>query len=162
MGTVFAYQVHDPARYGVVAFDAAGRALSIEEKPQHPKSRWAVTGLYFYDADVVDIARGVRPSTRGELEITSINNAYLRAGRLAVEKMGRGYAWFDTGTHESLLDAANFVRTIELRQGQKIACPEEIAFSLGYISADDVMRLVATRYARTGYGDYLVDLASGG
>ena len=162
MGTVFAYQVNDPGRYGVVAFDAAGRALSIEEKPQQPKSRWAVTGLYFYDADVVDIARGVRPSERGELEITSINNAYLKAGRLAVEKMGRGYAWFDTGTHESLLDAANFVRTIELRQGQKIACPEEIAFSLGYISADDVMRLVAMRYARTGYGDYLVDLASGG
>jgi glucose-1-phosphate thymidylyltransferase len=158
MSTVFAYQVHDPGRYGVVAFDDAGRALSIEEKPKRPKSRWAVTGLYFYDKDIVDIARGVRPSERGELEITSVNNAYLEAGRLAVEKMGRGYAWFDTGTHESLLDAANFVRTIELRQGQKIACPEEIAFSLDYISADDVLTLAAARYAKTGYGEYLANL----
>jgi glucose-1-phosphate thymidylyltransferase len=159
--TVFAYQVHDPSRYGVVSFDDGGRALSIEEKPKRPKSRWAVTGLYFYDRDVVDIAREVRPSERGELEITSVNNSYLEAGRLCVEKMGRGYAWFDTGTHESLLDAANFVRTIELRQGQKIACPEEIAFALGYISGEDVMKLVATGYARTGYGAYLESLVLG-
>lgn len=156
--TVFACQVKDPERYGVVEFDAAGRALSIEEKPAKPRSKWAVTGLYFYDEDIVEVARAVKPSARGELEITSINNAYLEAGKLCVELMGRGYAWFDTGTHDSLLDAANFVRTIEVRQGAKIACPEEIAFRLQYIGAADVERLAATRYARTGYGEYLLSL----
>jgi glucose-1-phosphate thymidylyltransferase len=156
--TVFAYQVKDPERYGVVEFASDGRAISIEEKPARPRSKWAVTGLYFYDEEIVDIARAVKPSARGELEITSVNNAYLEAGRLSVELMGRGYAWFDTGTHDSLLDAANFVRTIELRQGMKIACPEEIAFRLGSIGAAEVERLAATRYAKTGYGDYLRSL----
>jgi len=156
--TVFAYQVKDPERYGVVEFATDGRAISIEEKPARPRSKWAVTGLYFYDEDIIEIARAVKPSGRGELEITSVNNAYLEAGKLSVELMGRGYAWFDTGTHDSLLDAANFVRTIELRQGMKIACPEEIAFRLGYISADEVERLAATRYAKTGYGEYLRSL----
>jgi glucose-1-phosphate thymidylyltransferase len=156
--TVFAYQVKDPERYGVVEFATDGRAISIEEKPARPRSKWAVTGLYFYDEEIVDIARAVKPSARGELEITSVNNAYLEAGKLSVELMGRGYAWFDTGTHDSLLDAANFVRTIELRQGMKIACPEEIAFRLGYIGAAEVERLAATRYAKTGYGDYLRSL----
>lgn len=157
-GTVFAYHVTDPQRYGVVAFDEAGKATSIEEKPEKPKSRWAVTGLYFYDRDVVAIAKDVKPSARGELEITSVNNAYLNSGKLNVEKMGRGYAWFDTGTHDSLLDAANFVRTVEIRQGLKIACPEEIAFNQGYIDAAALLRLAETRYAKTGYGDYLRDL----
>jgi glucose-1-phosphate thymidylyltransferase len=156
--TVFAYQVKDPERYGVVEFATDGRAISIEEKPARPRSKWAVTGLYFYDEEIVNIARAVKPSARGELEITSVNNAYLEAGKLSVELMGRGYAWFDTGTHDSLLDAANFVRTIELRQGMKIACPEEIAFRLGYIGAAEVERLAATRYAKTGYGDYLRSL----
>jgi glucose-1-phosphate thymidylyltransferase len=156
--TVFAYQVKDPERYGVVDFDAGGRAVAIEEKPATPRSRWAVTGLYFYDEDIVDIARAVTPSARGELEITSVNTAYLAAGKLRVEPMGRGYAWFDTGTHDSLLDAANFVRTIELRQGMKIACPEENAFRLGFIGAGDIERLAATRYANTGYGEYLLAL----
>lgn len=156
--TVFACQVKDPERYGVVDFDAGGRAVSIEEKPARPRSKWAVTGLYFYDEDVVEIARAVKPSARGELEITSVNNAYLAAGKLKVELMGRGYAWFDTGTHDSLLDAANFVRTIELRQGMKIACPEEIAFRQGFIGAGDIERLAATRYANSGYGDYLLAL----
>jgi glucose-1-phosphate thymidylyltransferase len=162
MSSVFAYQVHDAERYGVVTFDDHGRALSIEEKPSAPASRWAVTGLYFYDSDVVQIAREVKPSQRGELEITSINNAYLAQGRLAVEKMGRGYAWFDTGTHDSLLDAANFVRTLEHRQGLKIACPEEIAFGLGYIDADAVLRMADTRYAKTAYGQYLLGLVEAG
>jgi glucose-1-phosphate thymidylyltransferase len=153
--TVFAYQVTDPARYGVVEFDDSGRALLIEEKPKRPRSRWAVTGLYFYDNDIVNVARQVKPSARGELEITSVNNAYLEAGKLSVERMGRGYAWFDTGTHDSLLDAANFVRTIELRQGLKVACPEEIAWRMGYITAGDVEKLAGTRYAKTTYGDYL-------
>jgi glucose-1-phosphate thymidylyltransferase len=156
--TVFGYQVLDPERYGVVAFDAAGRPASIEEKPKRARSRWAVTGLYFYDRDVVDIAKGVRPSARGELEITDVTNTYLGMGRLEVERMGRGYAWFDTGTHDSLLDAANFVRTIEARQGQKIACPEEIAFALGHIGADALEELARTRYAKSGYGDYLLGL----
>jgi glucose-1-phosphate thymidylyltransferase len=156
--TIFACEVKDPERYGVVAFNDRGEALSIEEKPARPKSTWAVTGLYFYDSDVVEIARLVRPSARGELEITSVNNTYLEQKRLRVERMGRGQAWFDTGTHESLLDAANFVRTIEVRQRLKIACPEEIAYRLGYIGAQDLEKLAASRYARTSYGDYLLDL----
>jgi len=156
--TVFAYQVKDPERYGVVEFDQAGRAIAIEEKPEVPKSRWAVTGLYFYDNDVIEIAKGLKPSLRGELEITAVNNAYIEQGRLEVEKMGRGFAWLDTGTHESLLDAANFVRTIELRQGQKIACPEEIALNQGYISADAVLRMAETKYRNTSYGEYLASL----
>ncbi len=157
-GTVFAYHVSDPERYGVVEFDAGGRVLSIEEKPRQPKSSWAVTGLYFYDNDVVEIARAIRPSGRGELEITDVNNAYLAQGALTVELMGRGFAWFDTGTHDGLLDAANFIRTIESRQSVKIACPEEIALSLGYIGAETIERLAATVYAKTEYGRYLTGL----
>ena len=156
--TVFGYQVRDPERYGVVEFDAAGKAISIEEKPEMPKSSWAVTGIYFYDNQVVDIAKNVKPSWRGELEITSVNNAYLDRSTLSVEKMGRGYAWFDTGTHDSLVDAANFVRTVETRQGLKIACPEEIALGAGYIGREQVEELAATRYAKTGYGEYLLSL----
>ena len=139
--TVFGYHVTDPQRYGVVAFDAQGRATSIEEKPEEPRSNFAVTGLYFYDGDVVDMARQVRPSARGELEITDLNNMYLEKGLLQVELMGRGMAWLDTGTHDSLLAAANFVQTVQMRQGLKIACPEEIAWRKGYISADDVRAL---------------------
>lgn len=156
--TIFATQVRDPERYGVVSFDAEGRAVSIEEKPAVPKSNWAVTGLYFYDENVVEIARSVKPSERGELEITSVNNAYLERGTLAVERMGRGYAWFDTGTHDSLIDAANFVRTIETRQGLKIACPEEIAYFQGFIDAAQLKQLAETRYAKTAYGSYLLNL----
>ena len=158
LATVFAYQVQDPERYGVVAFDSEGKATSIEEKPEKPKSRWAVTGLYFYDNDVVSIAKGVKPSARGELEITSVNNAYLKRGKLLVERMGRGYAWFDTGTYDSLIDAANYVRTIETRQGMKIACPEEIAYDFGYIDANELEQIAATRYANASYGDYLRSL----
>lgn len=153
--TVFAHQVADPERYGVVAFDAAGRATSIEEKPAAPKSNWAVIGLYVYDNDVVEIARSLRPSPRGELEITAVNNAYLERGQLSVRRMGRGFAWFDTGTPDSLLDAATYVATIEKRQGSKIASPEEIAFRQGFISAADLERLVAERYAKNDYGRYL-------
>ena len=156
--TVFGYQVRDPERYGVVEFDEGGKAVSIEEKPVQPKSTWAVTGLYFYDDQVVDIARAVKPSARGELEITSVNNAYLEQGRLGVERMGRGYAWFDTGTHDSLIDAANFVRTVESRQAMKIACPEEIAFNLAYISRSELQELARGRYAKTNYGEYLLSL----
>jgi glucose-1-phosphate thymidylyltransferase len=154
--TVFAYLVKDPERYGVVEISEGGEALSIEEKPSLPKSPWAVTGIYFYDADVVAIAKNVRPSARGELEITSVNEAYLETGKLRVEKLGRGFAWFDTGTHDSLIDAANFVRTIESRQSVKIACPEEIAFDRGYIGTDQLELLAKTRYAKTGYGEYLL------
>ena len=152
--TVFAYYVSDPERYGVVSFDEVGNATSLEEKPKHPQSNYAVTGLYFYDADIVDVARTIRPSARGELEITDVNIAYLTAGKLYVERLRRGYAWLDTGTHESLLSAATFVQTIQARQGLKISCIEEIAYRMGYIDAEQVMRL-AEPLAKNEYGDYL-------
>ena len=155
--TVFAYPVADPERYGVAEFDADGRVLSLEEKPQKPKSRYAVTGLYFYDNQVLDIAAGLRPSARGELEITDVNKAYLAQGALACEVMGRGMAWLDTGTHESLLEAAQYIATIERRQGLKVACPEEIAYRLGYIGASDVDKL-GRAMAKNGYGQYLLAL----
>jgi glucose-1-phosphate thymidylyltransferase len=153
--TVFAYPVKDPERYGVVEFDASGRAISIEEKPPAPKSRYAVTGLYFYDEKVADIAASLSPSPRGELEITDVNRRYLEAGTLAVQVMGRGTAWLDTGTHESLLEAAHFIETIERRQGLKIACPEEIAYRMGYIDAAQLQRL-AEPMMKNAYGQYLV------
>ncbi len=155
--TVFGYHVHDPERYGVVSFDAEGRAESIEEKPSVPRSNYAVTGLYFYDNDALDIAASVRPSARGELEITDVNRAYLERGDLNVERMGRGYAWLDTGTHESLLQASNFIQTIEQRQGLKVSCPEEIAFRQGWISAPELEALAAP-LAKSGYGQYLLAL----
>jgi glucose-1-phosphate thymidylyltransferase len=155
--TVFAYPVADPERYGVAEFDASGRVRSLEEKPKQPKSRYAVTGLYFYDNEVLDIAATLRPSARGELEITDVNRAYLARGRLDCEVMGRGMAWLDTGTHESLLEAAQYIATIERRQGLKIACPEEIAYRLGYIGAADVERL-GQAMAKNGYGQYLLGL----
>jgi hypothetical protein len=152
--TVFAYYVSDPERYGVVSFDANGHALSLEEKPVQPQSNYAVTGLYFYDKDIVDIARTVRPSARGELEITDVNKVYLAAGKLHVERLRRGYAWLDTGTHESLLAAASFVQTIQARQGLKISCIEEIAYRMGYIDEEQVLRL-AEPLAKNEYGIYL-------
>ena len=152
--TVFAYYVSDPERYGVVSFDVAGRALDIEEKPREPKSRYAVTGLYFYDNDVLDIAAGLKPSKRGELEITEVNNAYLRAGRLRVATLGRGIAWLDTGTPEALLQAANFVAAVEQRQGLKIGAPEEVAYRMGYIDAAQLERLAAG-FKKNPYGEYL-------
>ncbi|HEX3535499.1 MAG TPA: glucose-1-phosphate thymidylyltransferase RfbA [Stellaceae bacterium] len=155
--TVFAYQVRNPAAYGVVAFDAEGRALTIEEKPAQPRSAWAVTGLYFYDNGVIDIARKLKPSARGELEITDLNNQYLRAGTLRVEKLGRGYAWFDTGTHDDLLEAGEFVRTVEMRQGLKIACVEEVAFHMGFIDRDKLLA-AADRFGKNEYGRYLKSL----
>jgi glucose-1-phosphate thymidylyltransferase len=153
--TVFAYPVTDPQRYGVVEFDAKGKAVSLEEKPKKPKSRYAVVGLYFYDNRVVRIAEGLKPSARGELEITDVNRAYLEKGALDVVPMGRGYAWLDTGTHESLLEAAHFIETIEKRQGLKVACPEEIAFRQGYIGARQ-LKALARPLARSGYGEYLL------
>jgi glucose-1-phosphate thymidylyltransferase len=159
--TVFAYQVADPQRYGVVEFDGDRRALSIEEKPAEPRSNWAVTGLYFYDADVVDIAANIRPSARGEFEITDVNRAYLERGRLRVEKMGRGYAWLDTGTPESLLEAAHFVATLEKRQGMKIACPEEIAWRMGFIADEGLERGIA-RLGKSDYAGYLRQLLAEG
>jgi glucose-1-phosphate thymidylyltransferase len=158
--TVFAYMVRDPERYGVVEVDAQGRAVSIEEKPKQPKSRFAVTGLYFYDNDVLDIAANVTPSHRNELEITSVNAAYLARGDLKVERLGRGFSWFDTGTHESLLDAGGFIHALQARQGVFIACLEEIAFAAGWISADDVGRIAATM-KNSDYGIYLKELADG-
>ena len=152
--TVFAYYVSDPERYGVVSFDAEGNALTLEEKPKEPQSNYAVTGLYFYDSDITHIARGIRPSARGELEITDVNKAYLAAGKLHVERLRRGYAWLDTGTHESLLSAATFVQTIQARQGLKISCIEEIAYRMGYIDAEQVLRL-AEPLAKNEYGTYL-------
>ena len=155
--TVFGYYVRDPERYGVVEFDAEGQAVSLEEKPAEPKSNYALTGLYFYDNRALDIAAGLSPSSRGELEITDVNNAYLERGELRVELLGRGMAWLDTGTHESLLQACNFVETIEARQGLKVACLEEIAYRKGWISADEVVEL-AEPMAKTGYGQYLLEL----
>jgi glucose-1-phosphate thymidylyltransferase len=155
--TVFAYHVQDPERYGVVEFDERQRAISIEEKPKAPKSQFAVTGLYFYDSEVCRIAAGIRPSARGELEITDVNKAYLEQGALQVEILGRGFAWLDTGTHDSLLEAASFIATLQKRQGLQVACPEEIAFRQGWISAADLQRL-ASPLAKNGYGSYLLNL----
>lgn len=155
--SVFAYHVHDPERYGVAEFDADGRVLSLEEKPSTPKSNYAVTGLYFYDNQAVDLARDLKPSARGELEITDLNTCYLAQNQLHVEIMGRGYAWLDTGTHDSLLDASQFIATIENRQGLKVACPEEIAYRQGWIDAEQLARL-ASPLTKSGYGQYLLGL----
>ena len=157
--TVFAYHVNDPQRYGIVEFDERGRALSIEEKPRAPRSNWAVTGLYFYDEQVVGIVAGLKPSARGELEITDVNSAYLERGQLEVKRMGRGFAWFDMGTHDSLLEAAGFVRTLEERQGLWIACPEEIAYAQGFVTHDQFVAL-ATKFEKSSYGQYLLRVAA--
>jgi glucose-1-phosphate thymidylyltransferase len=161
VSTVFAYHVRDPERYGVVTLDASGQPIDIVEKPKQPLSNWAVTGLYFYDADAPQIAREQKPSTRGELEITDVNRAYLQRGKLRVERFGRGVAWLDTGTHESLLEAATFVSVIEARQGWKVACPEEIAWRMGHID-DEQLRRLATPLKNSGYGQYLLDLIERG
>ena len=158
--TVFAYHVHDPERYGVVEFDKEGTAISLEEKPLEPKSNYAVTGLYFYDNSVVDIAKSLKPSPRGELEITDVNRIYLEQGNLSVAMMGRGYAWLDTGTHESLIEASNFIQTIETRQGLKVSCPEEIAYRKGFIDAEQIRRLAAP-LAKNAYGQYLLKMIKG-
>ncbi len=155
--TVFAYPVQDPERYGVVEFDSERRAISIEEKPREPKSRYAVTGVYFYDRQVVEVAKSLKPSPRGELEITDVNRWYLERGQLHVEVLGRGFAWLDTGTQDSLIEAATFIQTIEKRQGLKVACPEEIAYHLGYIDATQMERLAA-RLGKSGYGNYLLQV----
>jgi glucose-1-phosphate thymidylyltransferase len=157
--TIFAYAVTDPQRYGVIEFDGRGRAMSLEEKPKKPKSRYAVVGLYFYDNRVIKIAEGLKPSKRGELEITDVNRKYLEMGELNVQVLGRGHAWLDTGTHESLLEASHFIATIERRQGLKIACPEEIAWRMGYISAAQ-LRALARPLAKSGYGEYLLRVLS--
>ena len=159
--TVFAYQVRDPSRYGVVELDEGGRPLSLAEKPQHPKSHWAVTGIYFYDERVFDIAARLKPSQRGELEITDVNGAYLALGELHVECMGRGYAWLDTGTPDSLIEACDFVRALEKRQGLRIACPEEVAYRMGFIGRDELLRL-GKELATSEYGSYILSLAGPG
>ncbi len=158
--TVFGYWVKDPERYGVAEFDASGRAIGLEEKPKAPKSNYAVTGLYFYDGRACDFARDLKPSARGELEITDLNRCYLEEGTLRVEKLGRGYAWLDTGTHESLLQAGNFIETIEARQGLRVCCPEEIAFQNGWVDAEQLMR-IAEPLRKSGYGEYLRRVARG-
>lgn len=157
--TIFAYHVHDPQRYGVVEFDKQGKALSLEEKPLRPRSHYAITGLYFYDHQAVDIAKTIKPSIRGELEITDLNRAYLAQNSLDVVMMGRGYAWLDTGTHQSMLEASQFIATIEARQGLKVACPEEIAYRLGYINAEQLVRL-AEPLRKNGYGQYLMNIVT--
>lgn len=159
--TVFAYWVKDARQYGVVDFDDRDRALSLEEKPSNPKSNYAVTGLYFYDRHVVELAESLRPSPRGELEITDLNRLYLEQGTLSVEKLGRGFAWLDTGTHESLLQASNFVQTVEERQGLKISCPEEIAYRMGWVEKEQIER-IARPLSKNGYGQYLLNMISGG
>jgi glucose-1-phosphate thymidylyltransferase len=158
--TVFGYRVGDPERYGVVEFDDQGNALSLEEKPKKPRSDWAVIGLYFYDRDVVQMAEKLKPSPRGELEITDLNAAYLEAGKLTVERLGRGYAWLDTGTHDSLIEASEFVRTLEKRTGQKIGCIEEIAFRQGFIDAKQLLKLAQLLYSKSDYGKYLERIAA--
>ena len=158
--TVFAYHVHDPERYGVVEFDKDGKAISLEEKPLEPKSNYAVTGLYFYDNSVIEMAKSLKPSPRGELEITDINRIYMEQGRMSVAMMGRGYAWLDTGTHQSLIEASNFIQTIELRQGLKVACPEEIAFRKGFIDAEQIKKLAAP-LSKNDYGKYLLKMIKG-
>jgi glucose-1-phosphate thymidylyltransferase len=159
-GIIFAYRVNDPERYGIVAFDDQKKALSIEEKPTHPKSKYAVPGLYFYDQDVVDIAKNIQPSARGELEITTVNNEYLKQGKLTVEVLDRGTAWLDTGTNESLLEAGDFVRAIESRQGLKIGCIEEVAYKMGFIDANQLHQ-IAVPLQKSGYGNYLIKLVDG-
>jgi glucose-1-phosphate thymidylyltransferase len=158
--TVFGYRVGDPERYGVVEFDGQGKALSLEEKPKKPRSDWAVIGLYFYDRDVVKMAEKLKPSPRGELEITDLNAAYLKTGKLTVERLGRGYAWLDTGTHDSLIEASEFVRTLEKRTGQKIGCIEEIAFRQGFIDAKQLLKLAQQLYSKSDYGKYLERIAA--
>ena len=157
--TIFGYYVKDPRAYGVVEIDKDGKAISIEEKPAEPRSNYAVPGLYFYTNDVIEIAKTIKPSARGELEITSVNDEYMKRGKLTVEKLGRGMTWFDTGTHDALIETASFVQTIEKRQGMQVCCPEEIAYKNGWITADELSKL-ADKYMKTAYGQYLKDLAT--